>query len=164
MKNKKTKFSIWSIVYMEEIFDIRTLTMSILVTPSMANFSGVMHGGELLKILDQVAYACATRYCGVGVVTMAIESVVFKHPIPIGSLLTFLASVNYTGKTSCEVGIKVVCEDIKNKSVTHCNSCYFTMVAIDGGKKVQIPQFVPQTDIEKRRWDKAIERRNKNKK
>ncbi len=149
---------------MSEItFDTRTLSMSILVSPSMANFSGVMHGGELLKILDQVAYACATRYCGVGVVTMAVDSVVFKQPIPIGSLLTFLASINYTGKTSCEVGIKVIAEDIKNKSVTHCNSCYFTMVAIENGKKVEIPNFIPQTEDEKRRWENALKRRNKNK-
>lgn len=148
---------------MHEEFDFnpRTLSMSILVSPSMANFSGVMHGGDLLKILDQVAYACATRYCGVGVVTMAVDSVTFKQPIPIGSLLTFLASVNYTGKTSCEVGIKVVSEDIKNKFVTHCNSCYFTMVAIENGKKVEIPQFEPQTEIEKRRWNKAIERKKR---
>lgn len=149
---------------MSEItFDTRTLSMSILVSPSMANFSGVMHGGELLKILDQVAYACATRYCGVGVVTMAVDNVVFKQPIPIGSLLTFLASINYTGKTSCEVGIKVIAEDIKNKSVTHCNSCYFTMVAIENGKKVEIPSFTPQTEDEKRRWENALKRRNKNK-
>ena len=149
---------------MSEItFDTRTLSMSILVSPSMANFSGVMHGGELLKILDQVAYACATRYCGVGAVTMAVNNVVFKQPIPIGSLLTFLASINYTGKTSCEVGIKVIAEDIKNKSVTHCNSCYFTMVAIENGKKVEIPSFTPQTEDEKRRWENALKRRNKNK-
>ncbi|CBG39276.1 acyl-CoA thioesterase [Helicobacter mustelae] len=143
-------------------FDTRTLIMSVLVNPSMANFTGVMHGGDLLKILDQVAYACATRYCGVGVVTMAVDSVTFRHPIPIGSLLTFLASINYTGKTSCEVGIKVISEDIKNKYVTHCNSCYFTMVAVDQGKKVAVPQFEPKTEIEKRRWAEAIERRKKN--
>lgn len=142
-------------------FDTKTLTMSILVSPSMANFSGVMHGGELLKLLDQVAYACATRYCGVGVVTMAVDSVIFKQPIPIGSLLTFLASVNYTGETSCEVGIKVLSENIKNKSLQHCNSCYFTMVAIENGKKVKIPQFEPQTEIEKRRWENAILRRKR---
>ncbi|WP_104696909.1 MULTISPECIES: acyl-CoA thioesterase [unclassified Helicobacter] len=142
-------------------FDTRTLTMSILVSPSMSNFSGVMHGGELLKLLDQVAYTCATRYCGVGVVTMAVDSVIFKQPIPIGSLLTFLASVNYTGKTSCEVGIKVISEDIKSKVVQHCNSCYFTMVAIENGKKVPVPQFKPETETQKRRWDNAILRRKR---
>lgn len=144
---------------MEDVFDTKSLTMSVLVTPSMSNFSGVMHGGELLKMLDQVAYACATRYCGVGVVTLSVDSVIFKHPIPIGSLITFLASVNYTGRTSCEVGIKVISEDIKNKFVTHCNSCYFTMVAVVDGKTVPIPPLEPNTPAEKRRYEKAIERR-----
>lgn len=144
---------------MQDIFDTKSLTMSVLVTPSMSNFSGVMHGGELLKMLDQVAYACATRYCGVGVVTLSVDNVLFKQPIPIGSLLTFLASVNYTGRTSCEVGIKVISENIKDKYVTHCNSCYFTMVAVENGKTVSIPQLVPKNDIEKRRFQKAKLRR-----
>ncbi|PAF47864.1 acyl-CoA thioesterase [Helicobacter sp. 12S02634-8] len=144
---------------MEDVFDTKSLTMSVLVTPSMSNFSGVMHGGELLKMLDQVAYACATRYCGVGVVTLSVDNVIFKHPIPIGSLITFLASVNYTGRTSCEVGIKVISENIKDKYVTHCNSCYFTMVALQDGKTIPIPQLEPKTPAEKRRYQKALERR-----
>lgn len=144
---------------MEDIFDSRSLTMSVLVTPSMSNFNGVMHGGELLKMLDQVAYACATRYCGVGVVTLSVDKVLFKHPIPIGSLLTFLARVNYTGKTSCEVGIKVISENIQDKHVTHCNSCYFTMVALQNGRPIPIPQLKPSTPEEKVRYDRALKKR-----
>ena len=106
---------------MEDIFDSRCLTMSILASPNMANFSGVVHGGELMKLLDQVAYACATRYCGHGVVTLSVDNLIFKHPIPIGSLITFLASVNYVGKTSCEVGIKVVSEDTHEQF--ECDGC-----------------------------------------
>lgn len=139
--------------------DNRSLTMNILVTPSMANFSGLMHGGELLKILDQVAYACATRYCGIGVITLSVDSVMFRQPIPIGTLLTFLASVNYTGKTSCEVGIKVISENIKDRFATHCVSCYFTMVAFKDGKSVPIPQLEPRNQTEKRRYEAAIKRR-----
>ena len=139
--------------------DNRSLTMNILVTPSMSNFSGLMHGGELLKILDQVAYACATRYCGVGVITLSVDSVTFRQPIPIGTLLTFLASVNHTGKTSCEVGIKVISENIKERFVTHCVSCYFTMVAFKDGKSVPIPPLEPRTPDEKRRYEAAIKRR-----
>jgi len=147
-----------------QAMDNRSLTMNILVSPSMSNFSGVMHGGELMKILDQVAYACATRYCGIGVVTMSVDSIVFRQPIPIGTLLTFLASINYTGKTSCEVGIKVISENIKERYVTHCVSCYFTMVAFKDGKTVAIPQFEPQTLDEKRRYKEAIKRREQRKK
>ncbi|TLD80536.1 acyl-CoA thioesterase [Helicobacter sp. MIT 05-5293] len=145
---------------MEDIFDPKSLTMSVLAAPSMANFSGVMHGGELMRLLDQVAYACATRYCGCGVVTIGVDDVVFKHPIPIGSLVIFLARINYVGSTSCEVGIKVISEDIKNRFVTHCNSCYFTMVAIDPtGKKVKIPPLEPTTEDEIRRFEAAKKRK-----
>lgn len=144
---------------LSDLTDNRSLTMNILVTPSMANFSGLMHGGELLKILDQVAYACATRYCGVGVVTLSVDSVTFRQPIPIGTLLTFLASVNHTGKTSCEVGIKVISENIKERFVMHCVSCYFTMVAFKDGKSVPIPQLEPRNQVEKRRYEAAIKRR-----
>ncbi len=144
---------------MQQIVDNRTLTMNILVTPSMANFSGLMHGGELMKILDQVAYTCATRYCGIGVVTMNVDNMVFHHPIPIGTLLTFLASINYTGRTSCEVGIRVISENIKEGHKTHCASCYFTMVAFKDGKTMPIPQLEPRTPTEKRRYEDAKRRR-----
>lgn len=145
---------------MEDIFDPKCLTMSILASPDMANFSGVMHGGELMKLLDRVAYACATRYCGCGVVTIGVDGMVFKNPIPIGSLVHFLASVNYVGSSSCEVGIKVISEDIKNRFVTHTNSCYFTMVAIDpSGKRVQIPPLNPTTPDEKKRFEDARKRK-----
>lgn len=142
--------------------NVKTLTMSILASPSLANFSGVVHGGELLKLLDQVAYACATRYCGCGVVTLSVDGVLFKQPIPIGSLMNFYASVNYVGKTSCEVGIRVEFENIKTHEVFHCNSSYFTMVAIDEkGSKTQIPPFTPSTPEEKRRFEEAKKRREK---
>ncbi|WP_027327412.1 acyl-CoA thioesterase [Helicobacter pametensis] len=140
----------------------QSLQMSILASPSMANFSGVVHGGELLKILDQVAYACATRYCGVGVVTLAVDQVHFKKSIPIGSLMHFYASVNYTGTSSCEVGIRVEFENIKTQEITHCNSSYFTMVALDAeGKKASIPPLTPQTEEAKRRYQEAKERRER---
>jgi len=136
--------------------------MTVLVTPELANFSGRMHGGELLKILDKVAYTCGSRYCGEYVVTISVDKVIFKEPIFIGELLTFLASVNYTGKTSLEVGIKVIAEDIKNHTVRHSNTSYFTMVAMDvKGNKVTVPQLELKTDEQKLRYQKALERRKK---
>src|SRR6266446_9134172 len=113
----------------EQTVDQRELTMSVLMTPDMANFSGNVHGGVLLKLLDQVAYACASRYAGRYVVTLSVDQVMFREPIHVGELVTFLASVNYTGTTSMEVGIRVVTENIRSKQVRHTNSCYFTMVA-----------------------------------
>lgn len=142
-------------------FDKNTLTMSVLMTPDKANFIGNVHGGDLLKYLDQVAYACASRYCGHNVVTLSVDQVLFKHPIPIGSLVTFLANVNYTGRTSMEIGIKVISEDIQKGIATHCNSCFFTMVAIDENKKpTPIPPLDPKTDLEKRRYQDGQRRRN----
>src|SRR5207237_2068535 len=107
------------------------LTMTVLMTPDMANFSGNVHGGTVLKLLDQVAYACASRYCGRYVVTLSVDQVTFRQPIHVGELVTFLACVNYTGSTSMEIGIKVVAENIQKRTVRHANSCFFTMVATD---------------------------------
>ena len=83
------------------------LKMSVLMTPDMANFNGNVHGGDLLKLLDQVAYACASRYSGQYCVTLSVDKVTFKEPIHVGELVTFLASVNLVGRTSMEVGIRV---------------------------------------------------------
>ena len=86
----------------------KSLTMTMLMTPEKANFSGKnVHGGEILKMLDQVAYACAARYSGHYAVTLSVDMVLFKNPIKIGSRVTVHASVNYTGRTSMEIGIKV---------------------------------------------------------
>jgi len=101
------------------------LTMTVLMTPDTANFSGNVHGGTILKLLDQVAYACASRYAGRYVVTMSVDQVVFRQPIHVGELVSFLAAVNYTGRTSMEVGIKVVAENIRTQEVRHVNSCFF---------------------------------------
>ncbi|AFI04076.1 acyl-CoA hydrolase [Helicobacter cetorum MIT 00-7128] len=139
--------------------DPTKLMMSYLVVPTMANFSNVMHGGELLNLLDKVAYVCSTRYCGKGTVTLSVDGVTFKHPIPVGNLLTFLASINYVGNTSCEVGIKVLSEDFKTHVVTHTNSCYFTMVAVENGKPSAMPKYEPKTDREKRRYEGALKRK-----
>lgn len=136
------------------------LSMSVLMTPEMANFSGKVHGGAVLRLLDQVAYACASRYAGNYVVTLSVDQVTFRQPIAVGELVTFLASVNYTGTSSMEVGIKVVAEDIRKASVRHANSCFFTMVAVDDdGKPTPVPPLQPQTSDEKRRFAAAQIRR-----
>ena len=122
------------------------LSMTVLMTPDMANFSGNVHGGTILKYLDSVAYACASRYSGSYVVTLSVDQVMFLQPIHVGELVTFLASINYTGTTSMEVGIRVVTENIQQRLVRHANSCYFTMVAVDEHRKpVQVPALVPES-------------------
>lgn len=136
------------------------LTMTVLMTPDKANFSGNVHGGTLLKYLDEVAYACASRYAGQYVVTLSVDQVNFRQPVHVGELVTFLASVNYVGNTSMEIGIKVVTEDIRQKTVRHTNSCFFTMVALDeSGRPVPVPKLTPQTTDQKRRFAQAQQRR-----
>ena len=136
------------------------LSMTVLMTPDMANFSGNVHGGTLLKYLDEVAYACASRYAGRYVVTLSVDQVTFREPIHVGELVTFLASVNYTGNTSMEVGIKVVTENIRERSVRHANSCFFTMVAVDDNRKpASVPTLQPQDSESKRRFIQGKQRR-----
>ena len=136
------------------------LSMTVLMTPDMANFSGNVHGGTILKYLDSVAYACASRYSGSYVVTLSVDQVMLLQPIHVGELVTFLASVNYTGRTSMEVGIRVVTENIQQRLVRHANSCYFTMVAVDASRKpVEVPALVTETEEQKQRWEQALLRK-----
>jgi acyl-CoA hydrolase len=137
------------------------LSMTVLMTPDTANFSGNVHGGHILKLLDQVAYACASRYAGAYVVTMSVDQVTFRQPIHVGELVTFLAAVNYTGRSSMEIGIKVIAEDIRNQTVRHVNSCFFTMVAVGDDKKpVAVPPLQPATPDELRRFGEAQRRKD----
>lgn len=141
-----------------------TLEMTMLMTPDKVNFSGKVHGGQMLKLMDEAAYVCAARYAGCYVVTLAIEKVLFKKAINVGDLVTIFASVNYTGHTSMEIGIKVIAEDLKTKTKRHSISCYFTMVAMcDKGNPVDVPKLMPTTDKQKRRWNDALDRRRKSK-
>jgi acyl-CoA hydrolase len=136
------------------------LTMTVLMTPDMANFSGNVHGGTILKYLDSVAYACASRYSGSYVVTLSVDQVMFLQPIHVGELVTFLASINYTGNSSMEVGIRVVTENIQQRVVRHANSCYFTMVAVDAERRpVRVPTLAPASDEQRARWAKAEQRK-----
>jgi len=141
-------------------FPAHQLTMTVLMTPDMANFSGNVHGGAILKLLDQVAYACASRYAGCYVVTLSVDQVVFRQPIHVGELVTFLAAVNFTGKSSMEIGIKVLAENIRTQEVRHANSCFFTMVAVDDERKpVPVPSLRPFSPDERRRYSAAETRK-----
>jgi acyl-CoA hydrolase len=136
------------------------LSMTVLMTPDTANFSGKVHGGTILKLLDQAAYACASRYAGRYVVTLSVDQVMFRQPIQVGELVTFMASVNHTGTSSMEIGIKVIAEEIRSKVVRHVNSCFFTMIAVDDdGKPTAVPPWHPVSAEERRRYAAAEMRR-----
>lgn len=140
--------------------DRRSLIMSEVMTPEKANFAGNIHGGNLLQFLDKVAYACAARYAGHYVVTLSVDQVLFKRPIHVGELITCYANVNYVGKTSMEIGIKVVAENLETGETRHTNSCYFTMVALDKeGKPVLVKALEMRHDLDRRRFEESIARK-----
>lgn len=134
----------------------KTLSMTVLMTPDMANFAGNVHGGTLLKLLDQAAYACAAKYCKNYVVTAALDQVFFKQNVNVGELVTFYARVNYVGRSSMEIGVKVIAEHLRTYEKRYTTSCFFTMVAIDeNGKSVEVPRLELETDAEKRLYAAA---------
>lgn len=134
----------------------KSLTMTVLMTPDMANFSGNVHGGSLLKLLDQVAYACAAKYSKSYVVTVNLDQVSFKEKVRVGELVTLYSHINYVGRTSMEVGVKVIAEDLHSQEKRHTTSCYFTMVAVDdNGKPVEVPALTIETEVERKLFETA---------
>lgn len=133
------------------------VVISELMLPSHTNFSGKIHGGYILSLLDQIAFACASKFSGHYCVTASVDTVDFLAPIEVGELVTMRASVNYVGKTSMIVGIRVEAENIQTGKVKHCNSSYFTMVAKDKtGNNVMVPGLVLSTDDDIRRFWNCI--------
>ncbi|MCX7550189.1 acyl-CoA thioesterase [Xanthomarina sp. F2636L] len=134
------------------------ISISELMKPSHSNFNGKIHGGYLLNLMDQIAFACASKHSEAYCVTASVDTVDFLNPIEIGELLTMKASINYVGNTSMVVGIRVISENIITGKVKHCNSSYFTMVAkSDDNKSVSVPGLILTTQVEIRRFLKAIE-------
>ncbi len=143
----------------KKVSDSKT-EISQLMMPQHANFAGVVYGGTILSIADSVAYVCAARHAGPNCVTVSVDRVDFHEPIRIGELVTFMASVNFVGRSSMEVGIKMLAEDLRTGQKVHTNSCYFTMVCLDDrGKPKEVPRLIPQTDEEKRRYEDGRKRR-----
>ncbi len=135
------------------------IIISELMLPSHANFSGKIHGGYILSLLDQIAFACASKHSGEYCVTASVDTVDFLNPIEVGELVTMRASVNYVGRTSMVVGVRVEAENIRTGEKKHCNSSYFTMVAKDkNGNSVTVPGLIVDDELEVRRFLKAIKR------
>lgn len=140
------------------------VTMVELMLPSHSNFSGKIHGGHILSLMDQVAFACASKHSGQYCVTASVNRVDFLHPIQVGELVSLKASINYTGRTSMVVGLRVESENIKTGEVKHCNSSYFTMVAKDdNGKSVPVPGLILDSEEAVRRFVRSITRQAQSK-
>lgn len=133
------------------------ITISELMLPSHTNFSGKIHGGYILSLLDQIAFASASKFSGHYCVTASVDTVDFLNPIEVGELVTMKASVNYVGRSSMIVGIRVEAENITTGAIKHCNSSYFTMVAKDEkGNNVAVPGLLLSNDEEIRRFCNCI--------
>ena len=111
------------------------VSISELMLPSHTNFSGKIHGGYILSLLDQIAFACASKFSGNYCVTASVDTVDFLNPIEVGELVSMKASINYVGNSSMIVGIRVQAENIQTGKMKHCNSSFFTMVAKDATEK-----------------------------
>lgn len=135
-------------------------TLTELMIPSYANFGGKIHGGILLSLMDKVAYACASKHAGAYCVTVSVDVVDFLQPVEVGELVYLKASVNHVGNTSLVVGIQVTSENVKNHTVKHTNTSYFTMVAKgDDDKPCQVPPLILESMEEIRRFIEAIKRK-----
>ena len=131
-----------------------------LMLPSHSNFGGKVHGGHILNLMDQIAFACASKHSQCYCVTASVNRVDFLHPVEVGELLTLRASINYTGRTSMVVGVRVESENITKGTKRHCNSSYFTMVAKDeDGKSIPIPGLILENEQGVRRFARSKKRK-----
>ncbi|MEX2177348.1 MAG: acyl-CoA thioesterase [Gemmatimonadaceae bacterium] len=131
-----------------------------LMMPHHANNLGHVFGGVMLSMMDKTAAVAAFRHCRLHVVTASIDRVDFREPIHVGDLVVMKASVNFAGRTSMEVGVRVEAEELLTGRRRHTNSCYLTFVAVDSaGRPIPVPGLVPETDDERRRHEAARGRR-----
>lgn len=132
-----------------------------LVLPNDTNVHGNLLGGRLMHWIDISAAVAASRHCNTVAVTAAMDNLNFHHPIQLGNIVRLKASVNRAFNTSMEVGVRVEVEDIETGNITHSNSAYLTFVSIDNQTKkpIKVPEIIPETDVEKRRYEQAMKRR-----
>jgi len=127
--------------------------LSELMLPSHSNFSGKIHGGYILSLMDKVAFACAAKYSGNYAVTASVDKVDFLQPVEVGEMINLKASINFVGRTSMVVGVRVESENIQTGKKKHCNSSYFTMVAKNNeGKSVPVPGLILDSETSVRRF------------
>lgn len=136
------------------------VTISLLATPETRNIFGSVHGGWIMRQVDETAYVCAARHAGRHAITASIDRVDFKSPIHVGDLVRLKASVHWVGRTSMLIGVKVEAEDLLSGEIRHTNTCLLTFVAIDESfDPVPVPGLILETEEDEERWEAAEERR-----
>ena len=135
------------------------VTISQLMHPEHANMLGNVHGGWIMKLVDEAGALACMRHAQKKVVTVAIDSMTFHQPIKIGDLVILNAEVTYTGRTSLEAEVQVIAENPITGKQTHTNTAYLVYVALDDeGKPTSVPQLVIETEEEKQRMEQAQKR------
>lgn len=133
-----------------------------IMMPHHANSDGHVFGGAILAMMDKTAAVAAIRHARLSVVTVSIDRVDFREPIHVGDLVIVKASVNGTGRTSMEVGVRVEAEDMRTGARRHTNTAYLTFVAVDrNGRTVEVPPIVPEREIDQRRFAASRVRRER---
>ena len=134
--------------------------MAQVMNPESSNPAGNVHGGDIMKLIDTAGGVAATRHARAYVVTASIDRVDFHHPVYVGDFLVLKASVNFVGKTSMEVGVRVEAENPITGNVRHTGSAYLTYVALDDNKRpIQLPPLILETDEDRHRNEEAAQRR-----
>ena len=130
--------------------------LSQLMQPEHANHHGNVHGGWIMKLVDEAGALACMRHAQTRVVTVAVDSLVFREPIKIGDLVTFTAEVTYTGRTSMEAEVQVTAENPITGERTHTNTAYLVYVGLDDNNHpTTIPQLNLETDEDKTRYEQA---------
>jgi acyl-CoA hydrolase len=143
----------------KRIKDSSVITAQMMI-PQDANPAGNVHGGVVVKIIDEAAGVVAARHSRTNVVTASIDRLDLHTPVLVGDLLFFKASLNFVGRTSMEIGVRVEAENLMTGEVRHAASAYLTYVAIDRqGKPTPVPPLILDTDDERRRNREAKARR-----
>ncbi|MGV9198014.1 MAG: acyl-CoA thioesterase [Promethearchaeia archaeon] len=136
-----------------------------LMLPEHANAAGNVHGGTIMKIIDNAGGIVAQRHTHMNVVTASVDRIDFLSPSYIGNLVFAKASLNYTGNTSMEIGVRVEAESLETGTHTRIASAYLTYVALDkNDEPTQVPEVIPKTPEEKRRFREAKQRKKSRKK
>lgn len=132
------------------------ITLNQLMLPQHANPMGNVHGGVITKLADEAGGLCAIRHSQRLVVTIAIDSMTFHSPVHVGDLVSLYASLNWVGRSTMEVGIRVIAENPLTGEQTHTNTAYIVYVALgDNGRPIEAPRLILETDDERRRWAEA---------
>ncbi|MCC7361641.1 MAG: acyl-CoA thioesterase [Anaerolineales bacterium] len=132
------------------------VTLSMLMGPTEANLNGNVHGGYIMRLMDEAGASAAMRHARRQVVTVAVDQVLFREPIHLGDLVTFTAELTYVGRTSMETRIEVLAQNLFTSATTHTNTAYFVYVALDpNGKPAPVPPLELTTPEEQAQWEAA---------